>query len=89
MDTRPSKRRKTPLACENCRRQKIKCDGDRPVCGIFLVAHFDRSNMSNALVLGLKEDTDLSGDRFNVALSMYVPQPPPPPTIAPCWDRCS
>ncbi|KAH6696896.1 major facilitator superfamily protein, partial [Plectosphaerella plurivora] len=38
---------------------------------IFLVAHIDRSNMSNALVLGLREDADLSGDRFNVALSMF------------------
>lgn len=28
-----SKRRKTLLACENCRRHKIKCDGERPVCG--------------------------------------------------------
>ncbi|KAH7007704.1 fungal-specific transcription factor domain-containing protein [Ilyonectria destructans] len=27
------KRRKTPLACEFCRRHKIKCDGIHPICG--------------------------------------------------------
>lgn len=32
-DSRPSKRRKTLLACEYCRNKKTKCDGERPVCG--------------------------------------------------------
>lgn len=32
-DARVSKRRKTLLACDVCRRQKIKCDGIHPVCG--------------------------------------------------------
>ncbi|KAM0325868.1 hypothetical protein ACHAQA_007171 [Verticillium albo-atrum] len=38
---------------------------------IYLMAQIDRSNMSNAVVLGLKEDTDLSGNRFNVALTLF------------------
>ncbi|KAH9213109.1 fungal-specific transcription factor domain-containing protein [Leptodontidium sp. 2 PMI_412] len=29
---RPAKRRKTRLACDECRLKKIKCDGVRPVC---------------------------------------------------------
>ena len=27
------KRRKTLIACDNCRDKKVKCDGQRPVCG--------------------------------------------------------
>ncbi|KAI8686431.1 putative transporter [Fusarium keratoplasticum] len=38
---------------------------------IYLVAQIDRSNMSNAVVLGLIEDTNLTGNRFNVALTLF------------------
>ncbi|EJT78521.1 hypothetical protein GGTG_03621 [Gaeumannomyces tritici R3-111a-1] len=29
----PTKRRKTRLACQECRDRKVRCDGARPVCG--------------------------------------------------------
>lgn len=38
---------------------------------VYLMAQIDRSNMSNAVVLGLRGDTDLTGNRFNIALSMF------------------
>lgn len=38
---------------------------------IYLLAQIDRSNMSNAVVLGLRGDTDLTGNRFNIALSLF------------------
>lgn len=38
---------------------------------LYLMAQIDRSNMSNAVVLGLIEDTDLTGNRFNVALTLF------------------
>lgn len=38
---------------------------------IYLVAQIDRSNMSNAVVLGLREDTDLTGNRFNIVLTLF------------------
>lgn len=31
--TRPSKRQKVSLACQECRDRKTKCDGARPICG--------------------------------------------------------
>ena len=30
---RRQKRRKISTACESCRARKIRCDGDRPICG--------------------------------------------------------
>ncbi|RGP77236.1 hypothetical protein FLONG3_4751 [Fusarium longipes] len=30
--TRPTKRKRVALACDNCRERKIKCDGSKPVC---------------------------------------------------------
>jgi MFS family permease len=38
---------------------------------IYLMAQIDRSNMSNAIVLGLRKDADLTGNRFNIALSLF------------------
>lgn len=38
---------------------------------IYLLAQIDRSNMSNAVVLGMIKDTDLSGNRFNIALTLF------------------
>lgn len=38
---------------------------------IYLMAQIDRSNMSNALVLGIREDADLTGDRFNISLTLF------------------
>lgn len=32
-DSAPAKRRKTPLACKECRERKRKCDAVRPICG--------------------------------------------------------
>ncbi|KAF1986362.1 MFS general substrate transporter [Aulographum hederae CBS 113979] len=42
-------------------------------CGvlIYLVAFIDRSNMGNARLLGLEEDLDLVGNRFNIALTAF------------------
>lgn len=31
--SRPTKRQKVSLACQECRDRKIKCDGARPTCG--------------------------------------------------------
>lgn len=31
-DSTPHRRRRSPRACEPCRQQKIKCEGNRPVC---------------------------------------------------------
>ncbi|KAK8078631.1 fungal-specific transcription factor domain-containing protein [Apiospora saccharicola] len=31
--SRPAKRRKTEVACQECRDKKTKCDGQRPTCG--------------------------------------------------------
>ncbi|KAH8711777.1 MFS transporter prlL [Beauveria bassiana] len=48
---------------------------DRRVLPLGIAVHIlstiDRSNMSNAVVLGLREDTDLSGKRFNVVLALF------------------
>ncbi|KAH7174147.1 fungal-specific transcription factor domain-containing protein [Fusarium flagelliforme] len=30
--TRPTKRKRVALACDNCRERKIKCDGSKPIC---------------------------------------------------------
>ncbi|KAJ4990959.1 major facilitator superfamily transporter [Stagonosporopsis vannaccii] len=38
---------------------------------IYLAAQIDRTNMSNAVVLGLRADADLTGNRFNIALSLF------------------
>ncbi|KAM3446832.1 hypothetical protein MY3296_009304 [Beauveria thailandica] len=38
---------------------------------VHILSTIDRSNMSNAVVLGLRENTDLSGDRFNVVLALF------------------
>ncbi|KAI7849795.1 fungal-specific transcription factor domain-containing protein [Circinella umbellata] len=32
-NARPTKRQKVSLACQECRDRKIKCDGERPICG--------------------------------------------------------
>lgn len=31
--SRPAKRKRVALACDNCRERKIKCDGSKPICG--------------------------------------------------------
>ncbi|KAH7013993.1 major facilitator superfamily domain-containing protein [Ilyonectria destructans] len=36
-----------------------------------LCSMIDRSNMGNAAVLGMREDLDLTGNRFNIALSLF------------------
>lgn len=38
---------------------------------VYLMAQIDRSNMSNAAVLGIKDDLDLTGNRFNIALTIF------------------
>src|SRR5690242_14992018 len=38
---------------------------------IYLMAQIDRSNMSNAAVLGIRQDANLTGNRFNVALTCF------------------
>lgn len=38
---------------------------------IFLMGQIDRSNMSNAAVLGMEEDLGLVGSQFNEALSLF------------------
>lgn len=30
--SRPTKRKRVALACDNCRERKIKCDGSKPIC---------------------------------------------------------
>ena len=38
---------------------------------VYLMAQIDRSNMSNAAVLGIREDANLTGDRFNISLTLF------------------
>src|SRR5688572_17465107 len=76
LDTKPMEQQPeqiTDAQREVEKRIRHKFDGRVLPLGIviYLAAQIDRSNMSNALVLGLKEDADLSGDRFNIALSMF------------------
>ncbi|KAI9172818.1 transporter [Paramyrothecium foliicola] len=43
-----------------------------PFCTMMhLCSMIDRSNMGNAAVLGMREDLDLTGNRFNIALTMF------------------
>ncbi|KAH8173617.1 major facilitator superfamily protein [Sarocladium implicatum] len=43
-----------------------------PLCTLMhLCSMIDRSNMGNANVLGMSEDVDLTGNRFNIALSVF------------------
>lgn len=38
---------------------------------IWLLANIDRSNTGNAIILGMKEDADLTGNRFNMILTGF------------------
>ncbi|KAF2850334.1 major facilitator superfamily transporter [Plenodomus tracheiphilus IPT5] len=38
---------------------------------IFLVAYLDRSNIGNAAIAGMNEDLDLTGNRLNVAVTLF------------------
>jgi len=43
-----------------------------PFCTLMqLCSMIDRSNMGNAAVLGMREDLELTGNRFNIALSLF------------------
>lgn len=43
-----------------------------PLCILlYFSAFIDRSNMGNARILGLEKDIDLSGNRFNIALTAF------------------
>lgn len=37
----------------------------------FLVAYLDRSNIGNAAIAGMNEDLDLTGNRLNVAVTVF------------------
>lgn len=38
---------------------------------IYLLSYIDRTNMGNAKILGLTEDTELIGSRYNIALTLF------------------
>lgn len=38
---------------------------------IYLLSYIDRTNMGNAKILGLTEDTELVGTRYNIALTLF------------------
>ena len=42
-----------------------------PTMLIWLMAYVDRSNMGNALILGMADDVGLTSDQLNVALSAF------------------
>ena len=38
---------------------------------IYLFSYIDRMNMGNAKILGIIEDNDLTGTRYNIALTVF------------------
>lgn len=38
---------------------------------IWLMANIDRTNTGNAIILGMREDADLTGNRFNMTLTGF------------------
>lgn len=38
---------------------------------IWLMANIDRTNTGNAIILGMREDADLQGNRFNIILTGF------------------
>jgi len=39
--------------------------------GVYLLCFIDRTNMGNARILGLTEDTNLIGNRYNITLTVF------------------
>jgi hypothetical protein len=38
---------------------------------LYLVAYIDKANIGNAKIEGLLEDLSMTGDQYNIALSIY------------------